>query len=114
MTKFNIIYQQYMQENELNNKEEQMIQKEYRSLQQFKHFLDNLGLLTQFLEQTTTSYIIKLYKLLNNTKQYFDYYYKFNPHYYAENKHIFQPLIKYKEKYNVTIDGSKDSKRVLY
>ena len=111
MKNFNIIYQQYMQNIQ---SDQSKIQKEYRSLEQFKHFLDNLGLLTEFVQQTTNNYIIKLYKLLNNTKQYFDYYYKFNPNYYSQNRNIFEPLSKYKEKYIITIDGNKNSKKILF
>lgn len=109
MKNFNIIFEQYM----LNNNQQQQ-KKEYRSLDEFRHFCDRLNLIVEPVNQSNISYIVKLYKFKNNKKQFFDYYYKFNPHYYAQNKNIFEALKSYREKYIVTVDGTENSKKVLY
>ncbi len=112
MKKFNLIYEQYCLNNNLQDNEQNI--KEYRSLEQFKHFCDKFDIIVKFVQQSNISYIVRLFLIQNGKQQLFDYYYKFNPHYYALHKKIFDAIQQYKKKYIVTIDGTQNTKKVLY
>lgn len=113
MKNFNLIYEQYCLNNNLITHEEEK-QKEYRSLEQFKHFCDKFDIIVKFVEQSKLSYIVRLFIIKNDKEDIFDFYYKFNPHYYSQHKQIFKAFQNFKQKYIVTVDGTQNTKKVLY
>ena len=111
MNNFNILFQQV-----LYNNTKQQQQKQYRSLEEFKHFCDNLNLITKELKSDIQSNFItiNLYKLNNNNEERFEYYNKYNPHFYNQYKNIIDTLEDYKNKYNISLDGTPNSKIIFF
>ena len=109
MKQFNFLFQESTQNSNEQNKKKQL-----RSLEQFKHFCDNLNLIVKDSGETQYHKVVALYILENQNEIRFQYYYKFNPHFYEKYRNIFSALDEYKEKYTITEDGTKDSKLVFF
>jgi len=121
--KFNVVYESILKDlNSLEDLEKEPV-KEYKSYNEFKHFLNKYDLISQLDEEDNSSknkkfiecslYFANEYDNDHNLVK-FDYYNKINQSYYLKYKEIFDKLEDYHKHYIVTLSGEKDSPKILW
>ena len=118
-SKFNMLYESILSKlNDLHDLETEP-EKEYKSLDEFKHFLKSIDLILEIDDdKDTPNYIeCKLYFIdpdNDNNLVRFEYLNQVVPSYYEQYNEIFDTLNNYSELNIVTIDGTKDSPIIMW
>lgn len=111
-TQFKLLYEAIL--NELESAEE----KQYKSFNEFRHFCKNLDLIAELDKYTDTDTVINctLYFIdgYNKNKKRFEYLNQSDINYYKKYSTVFNKLNSYKNLYIVTLDGSKDSPKIIW
>ena len=120
---FNIVYESILKElNSLEEFETNPI-KEYKSFNEFKHFLNKYNLICKLDDEDDSNkdkkfiecslYFANEYDTDHNLVK-FDYYNKINQAYYLQYKEIFDDLENYHMHYIVTLSGEKESPEIMW
>jgi hypothetical protein len=118
-TKFDMLYESILSElNDLHELETE-IEKQYKSLDEFKHFLKSIDLILEIDDdEETPNYIeCKLYFIdpdNDNNLIRFEYLNQVVPSYYEQYKDLFDSLNQYAKLNIVTMDGTKDSPIIMW